>query len=36
MAERAGVSAFMTKPFSNSEMLDTVRALMDGALNGDA
>jgi DNA-binding response OmpR family regulator len=28
MAERAGVSAFMTKPFSNSEMLDTVRSLM--------
>jgi len=28
MAERAGVSAFMTKPFSNSEMLETVRSLM--------
>ncbi|MAE88892.1 MULTISPECIES: response regulator transcription factor [Salipiger] len=28
MAERAGVSAFMTKPFSNAEMLDQVRALM--------
>lgn len=27
MAERAGVSKFMTKPFSNAEMLDTVRAL---------
>jgi DNA-binding response OmpR family regulator len=30
MAEMAGVSAFMTKPFSNSEMLDAVRALTDG------
>ena len=28
MAERAGVSAFMTKPFSNAEMLEQVRALM--------
>ncbi|SFE90647.1 response regulator transcription factor [Roseivivax sediminis] len=27
MAESAGVSAYMTKPFSNSEMLDAVRAL---------
>jgi len=27
MAEKAGVSKFMTKPFSNSEMLDAVRAL---------
>jgi DNA-binding response OmpR family regulator len=27
MAEKAGVSRFMTKPFSNSEMLDAVRAL---------
>ena len=27
MAERAGVSRFMTKPFSNTEMLDAVRAL---------
>lgn len=27
MAERAGVSKFMTKPFSNSEMLEAVRAL---------
>lgn len=27
MAEQAGVSRFMTKPFSNSEMLDAVRAL---------
>ncbi|MCR8550280.1 response regulator [Salipiger sp. P9] len=30
MAERAGVSAFMTKPFSNAEMLETVRALVAG------
>ena len=28
MAERAGVSAFMTKPFSNAEILEQVRALM--------
>jgi DNA-binding response OmpR family regulator len=28
MAERAGVSRFMTKPFSNAEMLDAVRALV--------
>ena len=28
LAERAGVSAFMTKPFSNAEMLEQVRALM--------
>ena len=28
MAERAGVSAFMTKPFSNAEMLEQVHALM--------
>lgn len=27
MAEQAGVSRFMTKPFSNSEMLDAVREL---------
>jgi DNA-binding response OmpR family regulator len=27
MAERAGASRFMTKPFSNSEMLEAVRAL---------
>lgn len=26
-AERAGVSAFMTKPFSNAEILQSVRAL---------
>ena len=27
IAERAGVTRFMTKPFSNAEMLDAVRAL---------
>lgn len=27
MAEKGGVSRFMTKPFSNAEMLDAVRAL---------
>lgn len=27
MAEKAGVSRFMTKPFSNAEMLEAVRAL---------
>ena len=27
LAERYGASEFMTKPFSNSEVLDTVRAL---------
>lgn len=27
MAEKAGVSRFMTKPFSNAEMLDAVRDL---------
>lgn len=27
MAERAGVNAFMAKPFSNSEMLEAVRSL---------
>ncbi|EIE50507.1 response regulator transcription factor [Salipiger aestuarii] len=30
-AERAGVSAFMTKPFSNAEMLDQVRRLLASA-----
>ncbi|MCT4558633.1 MAG: response regulator [Pelagimonas sp.] len=30
MAERAGVSQFMTKPFSNAEMLEAVRALTEG------
>ncbi|EPX85619.1 response regulator transcription factor [Salipiger mucosus] len=28
MAERAGVSAFMSKPFSNAEMLEMVRSLV--------
>lgn len=28
MAERAGVSRFMTKPFSNTEVLNAVRDLM--------
>ena len=28
LAEKAGVSRFMTKPFSNSEMLDAVRDLI--------
>lgn len=28
MAERAGVSRFMTKPFSNAEVLDAVRDLV--------
>lgn len=28
MAERAGASRFMTKPFSNSEVLDAVRDLV--------
>ena len=28
MAEKAGVNKFMTKPFSNSEMLDAVRELL--------
>ncbi|AJE47729.1 response regulator transcription factor [Celeribacter indicus] len=30
MAEAAGVSAFMTKPFSNAEMLEAVRGLAGG------
>ncbi len=29
IAEKAGVSRFMTKPFSNSEMLEAVRELTD-------
>ena len=29
IAERAGCDAFMTKPFSNADMLETVRALAD-------
>ncbi len=28
MAERAGANRYMTKPFSNAEMLDAVRALV--------
>jgi DNA-binding response OmpR family regulator len=32
MAERAGVSRFMTKPFSNEEMLSAVRELTEGAV----
>lgn len=28
LAERSGVNRFMTKPFSNAEMLDAVRALV--------
>ncbi|WP_371039155.1 response regulator transcription factor [Rhodosalinus sp. FB01] len=28
MAERAGASRFMTKPFSNTEVLDAVRAMV--------
>jgi DNA-binding response OmpR family regulator len=27
IAERAGCDAFMTKPFSNADVLETVRAL---------
>ncbi len=30
MAERAGASVFMTKPFSNTEVLDAVRSLAPG------
>tara|TARA_R110002049_G_scaffold10127_3_gene50309 strand:- start:14123 stop:14491 length:369 start_codon:yes stop_codon:yes gene_type:complete len=30
MAEQAGVSRFMTKPFSNADMLDAVRDLTSG------
>lgn len=29
MAEKAGVSRFMTKPFSNSEVLEAVRDLLE-------
>ncbi len=29
LAERAGVSRFMTKPFSNAEVLEAVRAMVD-------
>ncbi|MGV6848982.1 MAG: response regulator transcription factor [Marinibacterium sp.] len=31
LAERAGVSRFMTKPFSNAEVLDAVRDLVAAA-----
>ncbi|MCH2168029.1 MAG: response regulator [Oceanicola sp.] len=31
LAEHYGASRFMTKPFSNSEMLETVKVLADGA-----
>ena len=31
MAERAGVSRFMTKPFANAEVLEAVRALVHEA-----
>ncbi len=31
MAEQAGVNRFMTKPFSNAEVLDAVRALAAAA-----
>ena len=35
MALKAGMNRFMTKPFSNSEMLEVVRELSEGAhLNG--
>ena len=34
MAEKAGVSRFMTKPFSNTEMLEAVRSLTSSALDG--
>ncbi|MDQ2095314.1 response regulator transcription factor [Rhodalgimonas zhirmunskyi] len=30
MAERIGADKFMTKPFSNAEMLETVRAMVAG------
>ncbi|MGB7243006.1 MAG: response regulator [Sulfitobacter sp.] len=30
MAEKAGVSRFMTKPFSNADMLNAVRELVGG------
>ena len=31
LAERYGVNRFMTKPFANSEVLETVNALLEGA-----
>jgi len=30
LAERLGVTRFMTKPFSNAEVLENVRALAEG------
>ena len=33
MAERAGANRFMTKPFSNAEMLAEVRAMLDQGLD---
>lgn len=33
MAERAGADRFMTKPFSNAEMLAEVRAMLDRGLD---
>jgi DNA-binding response OmpR family regulator len=35
MAQAAGVSAFMTKPFSNSEMLEAVNGLVSNAHSVD-
>lgn len=35
MAQAAGVSAFMTKPFSNSEMLEVVNGLVSNAHSVD-
>lgn len=34
LAEQAGASLFMTKPFSNAEVLEAVRALMAGQAHG--
>lgn len=34
LAEASGVSAFMTKPFSNSDMLEAVRALAGASEHG--
>ena len=31
LAERYGVNRFMTKPFANAEVLETVNALLEGA-----
>ncbi|SLN19817.1 response regulator transcription factor [Roseisalinus antarcticus] len=35
LAERLGVSHFMTKPFANADILSAVRALADGTGVGD-